>query len=528
MIARYLLCLVALPVAAFAQIVSPSPEEVEVTIYRARPGLTTQVANMDEAASGLAMITETRTIDIPAGLSIIHFRGVAETIVSQSAKLESLPGVIVETNFDYSLIGPGELIAKSIGKSVSVVRTDTSTGRVTEQRATLLSGPEGVLLSIDGRVEALNCSGATERLVFDDVPSALTSEPTLSATVRATEGGRYRVRLSYLATGLDWSADYVARIHPDGRMLDLSGWITLVNKQSTSFPNAQVHVIAGNVSVIEEETRPREIEAVTVAERCWPIGSFSTPMISDLLARNRGMMESDKFSMMAPQAAAMEVVVTAQKRMAEQSELGDYKLFTLPVSTTVAAQQIKQVQMIDQRNVPFERVYVYVVRPEEIDNDSISTKPISTLRLQNKKSSGLGIALPAGTTSAMETARDRLILTGEQTLKDLPVGLPVDIELGEAMNIGVQPRVVREYTRGLSGKLERMEIEIDISNDKPAPIQLELFQNKEEAQDFRIVSESKRHTLKYGMPMWMLKLRAGERMVLRYTLEHADPTADIR
>jgi hypothetical protein len=390
----------------------------------------------------------------------------------------------------------------------------------------LLSGPEGVLLNIDGRVEALNCSGTSERLVFDEVPAALTSEPTLSATVRTTEGGRYRVRLSYLATGLDWSADYVARIHPDGRKLDLSGWITLANKQSTSFPNAQVHVVAGNVSVVEGETVPQEVETRSLANRCWPIGAFSTPLISGLLAGNRGRMESDKFSMMAPAAAAMEVVVTAQKRMAEQSDLGDYKLYTLPVSTTVGAQQIKQVQMIDQKDVPFERVYVYTVRSEELDSESVTTKPVSTLRMQNKKSSKLGIALPAGTTSAMETDRYGLILAGEQTLQDLPIGLPVDIELGEAMNIEIQPRMERAYKSG--GGKNAMDIEIDIANDKPAPIQLELLQSKVEEQDFRIVSESKRHTLKYGMPMWTLNLRSGERLVLRYTLEQADPTVDIR
>jgi hypothetical protein len=150
------------------------------------------------------------------------------------------------------------------------------------------------------------------------------------------------------------------------------------------------------------------------------------------------------------------------------------------------------------------------------------------LRLQNKKSSGLGIALPAGTTSTMETIREGLVLTGEQTLKDLPVGMPVDIELGEAMNIGIRPHVVSGSSVGRGGKKDRMDIEIDIANDKPASIQLELLQSKEEEQDFRIVSESKQHTLKYGMPMWALKLRSGERVVLRYTLEHADPTADIR
>jgi len=512
---------------AFAEIVSPAPEAVEVTIYRARPGLTADIGDMTQKANGLAMITETRTVDIPAGTSTISFRGVAETIVPQSAKLESLPATIVESNFDYSLIGPGELIAKSIGKSVRVVRTDVRTGKITEQRATLLSGPSGVMLDINGKIEALDCSGESEKLVFDSVPAELAEKPTLSATVRTTQAGRYRVRLSYLALGLDWSADYVAIIHKDNRALDLTGWITLANKQKTTFANAPVQVVAGNVSVVEGETVPPNIQALALESKCWPIGSFAMQSVSqsygpqfaaapalmmDKLSRNLG-----------------EIVVTSQKR-AEMSNLGDYKLYSLPFVTTVAAQQIKQVQMIEQKNVPFERVYTYVLQSDEFPNSGEVRRPTITLRLQNKARAGLGKPLPAGTVSVVEhDAKNHLVLAGEHSLEDIPVGLPIDIEIGQAMDIWVQPRTAREYTqeRGARSK-ERADIEVDLVNDKPISIKLELLHRKEEERDFRIVSESKLHTLKYGMPMWTITMQPGERTTLRYTLEQADRYTRLR
>ena len=53
--------------------------------------------------------------------------------------------------------------------------------------------------------------------MFDAAPPGLTATPTLSAVVEAPHAGRYVIRLSYLATGLRWSADYVARLSPDGR-----------------------------------------------------------------------------------------------------------------------------------------------------------------------------------------------------------------------------------------------------------------------------------------------------------------------
>jgi hypothetical protein len=508
------------PCIAGAQIVSSAPDEVEVAIYRASPGNTADIANMDLPANGLAMISETRTIDLPVGTVTILFRGVAETIVPQSAKLESLPGNIRETNFDYRLIGPGELVANSIGKSVRLIRTDRQTGNVSEQRGTLLAGPQGVLLDIEGRIEALGCSGASERLVFDEVPTSLTAHPTLSATVNVTKAGRHRVRLSYLAIGLDWSADYVARIHADGKKLDLSGWITLANKQRTSFADAQVHVVAGNVSVMRDQTVPQTIEPLFMTSSCWPIGSFvSYPKEQRMYKRS--IQEDLQSFVQAPMP--MMSMAKRENYIAKQTDLGDYKLYTVPVATTVSAKQIKQVRMVNQKNVPFERLYSYQVDEHQLENENVPTTPTIVLRLQNKKNAGLGVALPAGKVAVMEPHTAGLVLAGEQTVKDLPVGLPVEIEIGQAMDIKVRPRAVRQTVNGEgANRKERIDIEVDVANDKPIPITLELFQQKTVERDFRIVVETQLHTEKNGMPMWTVKLKPGERTTIAYTVEHAN------
>src|SRR4030095_13178702 len=115
------------------------------------------------------MVSETRTIDLPAGTSRIFFLGVADAIVPQTAGIEGLPAAIIESNFDYDLLTPGALIAKSQGERVRLVRTDATSGRMTEREAILRSGPRGVVLEIDGKMEALNCSGLDEKLVFSRV-----------------------------------------------------------------------------------------------------------------------------------------------------------------------------------------------------------------------------------------------------------------------------------------------------------------------------------------------------------------------
>src|SRR6185503_17225007 len=159
--------------------------------------------------------------DVPAaGRVTIAFRGVADTMVPQTAALTGLPGVLVERNEDFDLLTPGSLVAHSLGREVRVLTTGPGKARPTERSAVLRSGPDGVLLDFGGQVEALGCGGPPTRLVFDRAPPELSDKPTFSVLADVPKPGRYTVQLSYLATGFSWSADYLTHIRPDGKTLD--------------------------------------------------------------------------------------------------------------------------------------------------------------------------------------------------------------------------------------------------------------------------------------------------------------------
>src|SRR5262249_38289854 len=134
--------------------------------------------------------------------------------------------------------------------------------------------PDGVVLDVDGKTEALNCSGLDEKLVFQRLPPGLADEPRLSMTILAANAGKYTVQLSYLSRGIDWSADYDACIVPDDCTLGITCWLTLVNSAGTTFANSPAEVVAGNLERDEEETQPPGPTTVTESSSCWPIGSF--------------------------------------------------------------------------------------------------------------------------------------------------------------------------------------------------------------------------------------------------------------
>ena len=172
------LVLMALSTPAAADVVSKAPDAVEVTIYRDGPMNSTLLRRMGRTDSqGLALITETRTVDLPAGATKVRFEGVADGIIPQSASVEGLPAGAAERNFDYDLLSPGSLVAHYIGQTATLVRTDAKTGKETRESVAVRSGPDGIVVQTAHGVEALKCAGGAERLVFDHAPEGWRTGP---------------------------------------------------------------------------------------------------------------------------------------------------------------------------------------------------------------------------------------------------------------------------------------------------------------------------------------------------------------
>src|SRR3546814_12573046 len=93
--------------------------------------------------NGFALISEKRTIDLPAGEATLRFEGVAEGMIAVSAIVTGLPGGVVQKNRDAALLSPASLLDGSLGNRVHIRRTDGATGKVTEEEALLRPGPAG-------------------------------------------------------------------------------------------------------------------------------------------------------------------------------------------------------------------------------------------------------------------------------------------------------------------------------------------------------------------------------------------------
>jgi hypothetical protein len=492
------LALACIPALAGAQaiVTSPKPDKVAVTVYRAPYG----EGAMDLTwLQGFAMVRETRRVSLPAGESELRFEGVAGGIVPQSALVEGL-GDVVEKNRDAKLLSPGTLIDALLGKRVHLRRTSIATGAVREQEAVVRASGDGVVLQTPDGFEALRCTGLNETPIADDVPATLSATPTLSVRVRAAHAIQGTVTLTYLSSGFDWRAHYVATVAPSGDRMSLFAWLTLANGDETGFTNADAMAVAGRLNREEvEQIRP---EARPINLTCWP-----SQRTDDIPVEVIPPVAAPPPPPPPPPAAMAErggedIVLTGSRIMAQREALGDLKLYRIPIPVTVAAHSQKQIALLDR---PAARLALLYRWPSFFENQANVPMPANLLlRMQNRTGEGLGLPLPAGSFTLFTERNGRPFLLGEGHMTDRAVGETVEVLLDLNPSVTVTQRQISR--RGTEG-----ETELIVTNDQPIPIRFEA-QFTDQEKPF---GSSEELTRRDGAYRWMATVPANGSRTLR-------------
>jgi hypothetical protein len=510
-LAALLLALVPASAAAQGIVASPRPDRVAVTVYRDPNRPAAQAPNL-QWLNGVALISETRRITIPVGTTDIRFEGVAGGIIPQSAIVTGLPEGFIERNRDAYLLSPATLLDRSLGRRVHLRRTSRETGQVREQEAVIRTGANGaVVVETEGGFEALRCTGLAETITYDGVPPGLSTSPTLSVRARATRAVTATVTLSYLATGFDWQADYVADLSADGNSIGLSAWLTLANSDETGFANADTQAVAGR---IRRRDVPRQSsEGGPLQISCWPQDTTSdipleewTRMVMD--DRNAAGEDVEVYGSRAVAGvvnfAAPAPAPPPPAIQAQQEELGDLKLYRIPEPVTVAARSQKQVSLLQQPRVQVRIVYRQRFYPA---GQSMQGQANRFFVTRNRREDGLGLPLPAGRLVLFDEADGRRMVVGQAVLRDFAVGEDVEVDLGTVPGIvSVQNPVVR-------GK-DRTDYEVVATNDRPWPVAYEL---EIAAQPSQVRSDTQLGR-RNGMALWTATIPANGSATLRYRI----------
>lgn len=493
---------IAAPAYAQDAITSRGPDSVAVSVYRAPDRDADQAMDLDWL-QGYALVTEQRTVTIPAGRSVIRFEGVAAGLLPESAILTGLPSGVREKNLDADLLSPRSLYARAFGRPVILRRTSPGSGKVTEERAVIRSGSDGAaIVQTAAGFEVANCGGLSDELIYPEAPKDLSARPTLSIETEAASAHNVTLSLSYLAWGFDWQTNYVIAMNPDGRTADVSAWVTLASSDSTSFADAETAVVAGKVNR-EDAGRGNAPAGGELVLQCWlspRIVPPPPPVMYDVPAPAPVAMEAADIVVTAQAARGfkMNAPVTAQ-----QEGLGDLKLYRVPVPVTVAANAQKQVSLAQKPRVKFDALY----RAEVWEGSAGDVRQL--LRTRNRKEEGLGLPLPGGPVTVFEPHGDAMLLSGEGGMPDRAEGEDVEIELAQSTQVTVKSEELQRDDKSRT-------IELVARNARSVPVRFEA--RIATGPSTRIAGPSRKLQRKDGRSIWAVTLPAQATAKLTYKL----------
>ncbi|MFZ1612748.1 MAG: hypothetical protein WAT51_01170, partial [Holophaga sp.] len=294
--------------------------------------------------NNLAMVRETRNIQIPIGVVHIAFADVAASIKPKSSWMEfrnSYPGpYVTERNFEFNLLSPIAALDASIGLpatfrsptddklkwgelvSIPLRKKIWAPGRTPLQRIArigrVLREPDlGALIHTTEGYEPF----PEDRVILREAPLGLRSTPTLLASVESSQPANCPVDITYMAEGFTWQTNYVASLSKSGNFIDLDAWVTLSNSSGTNFRDASLQLLAGEPNQVWER----------------PLIPTDDPIL-DKTETKTAIQSPPRF---------------------KEEQISEFHLFTLDRPTTLLNNQTKQVKLFKAERVPIKRTYFF-------------------------------------------------------------------------------------------------------------------------------------------------------------------------
>ena len=403
--------------AAPQAITREDQKDVMVTIYNGNLGL----------------VKDTRDVRLDAGTLEVQFADVAALIDPTSVHLKSLtdPSAlrILEQNYEYDLLTSAKLLEKYVGKKVRLYQSNGS-----YQEATLLS-TNGPIYEINGQIHM----GHSGQVVLPALPENLVAKPTLVWLLRNAKAAAQRVEASYLTGGINWKADYVMVINAADTRSDLTGWVTIDNKSGSTYSDAALKLVAGDIHRAPDR------------------------------GREGRLMEMAAKAVSADQA----------NRDFKSEGFFEYHLYTLDGRTTIKDNQTKQLALMSASEVPVDKHYIYYGAADYYRTQygvPVSTQKVGVyLELKNSKENRLGLPIPKGRVRVYkaDTSGSQQLI-GEDWIDHTPKDEKIKIKMGDAFDV-VGERTQKDWKR-IASNLYEVEWEISLRNHKKEAVTVEVVE----------------------------------------------------
>jgi hypothetical protein len=416
--------------------------------------------------SDVALVEELRTLTISAGEKDYLIEDLPKTLLPDSVLFRPLKEIeLIEQEFlpAQELTG-WQLLQNAVGQEVEVT---VARGLVPKTyRGTLLSVEDGIVLQeVTGRVQIIK--------EFSEVSLAQLGEyrkaPALRWRIQSDSSREVQGKLSYLASGLSWSAYYTAILNESETQMALTSWVTVQNTSGRDYKNAKLTLIAGEL------------------RRLAPPAPISPPRAV--------------------------VPLAAQEKELETKPTFEYHQYEFPRRITLTDRQSLELSFIRADAVTVSKHYVYEA--------AVSPHVRVEIRSVNDGAHGLGIALPAGVVRLYKETQDGIQLIGEDSLGHTPTGEKIALVPGMAFDLKADRVLKDRQVVGrdeLGRELYRDTYEITLRNQKDSDVVIEV---KERLQGtWKIVSaEPSYEKLDASTVLFTVPVKARAAAKVTYTVE---------
>lgn len=370
--------------------------------------------------NNLGVVKDVREVELESGLSKISITNVAKLIDPTSVHIK-LDGEVIEQNYQYDLVSLDKILQKYIDKNVSLVGENNDL-----VEGTLLSslGSQVVLQTKEGGLLMIP-NVNKYRFSVGSLPEGLITKPTLVWQLISNKSGKQDIELSYQTRGMNWHAEYVAVLNKDDSKLDLNSWVSVENKSGTTFENAKLKLIAGDVNRVQDQNR---------------------------LYKNRSQMDG---------------IMMAEAAQFEEKSFFEYHIYNLQRPTTLAQNETKQISLFEAQNVDANKKYFY--RSGGYNSEG---KVNVIVEFSNKENQNLGVPMPKGKIRVYKSDGDAIEFIGEDLIDHTPKNETVKIKIGDAFDILAEERQVDH--KKITNKVYEQIFEVKLKNRKDEKVTVEV------------------------------------------------------
>jgi hypothetical protein len=225
--------------------------------------------------------------------------------------------------------------------------------------------------------------------------------------------------------------------------------VTLDNKSGTTYENATLNLMAGDVHRVQPAA-PRE---AMVADMAYAKGAA------------------------APQFT--------------EKAFFEYHLYTLQGKTTVRDKESKQISLLTANRVPAKKIFVF-------DGAQNAKKVNVLVEIVNSKENNLGMPLPKGKVRVYKAEADaNQHFVGEDMIDHTPKDEKVRLYLGDAFDLVGERKQMT--TRAISDREREESYEISLRNHKTLPVTIVIVEHF--WGDWKIIQSSNKYTKKDAFTM---------------------------